>query len=252
MSVHSTHLAPLHGYSKFTQPFIHLLADLGVSGDAHCGATVQHRYDMEKQPEKPNLKQVHLIPLELLQEPGFRAHDGLPVLPGDMGENITTKGLDLYALGAGYKLHFTDRSCWMYDQLTRFVEAARGRAYIALTAITDLATILALLFHKRQLAYPLLLPVLLVLMTLPSLASWCRMHTLSSGAPIVRATGRRKPCLQIDGWRDGLMKKCYKTINGRRKERCGIMGIVERGGDVRPGMNVVVEKTDFFREMRCV
>lgn len=94
-SVVAVQLSPVHAFSK--QPFerIHLLAGLGVEGDAHCGATVKHRSRVKRDPSQPNLRQVHLMALELLhslQAQGFR------VQPGSMGENITTSGLELLAL----------------------------------------------------------------------------------------------------------------------------------------------------------
>lgn len=80
---------------------IQLLATLGVEGDAHCGTTVKHRSRMARDPNQPNLRQVHLIHAELHDE--LRAA-GLPVLPGEMGENVTTRGVDLLALPAGTRL----------------------------------------------------------------------------------------------------------------------------------------------------
>ena len=75
---------------------------MGVEGDAHLGVTVKHRSRVAKDPTKPNLRQVHLIHEELhdvLRASGFR------VAPGVMGENITTRGIDLLALPRGARLH---------------------------------------------------------------------------------------------------------------------------------------------------
>lgn len=91
-----------HTFSKQTQPSIYLLAGLGVEGDAHMGKTVKHRSRVAKDPTQPNLRQVHLIHSELhdeLQERGFKVH------AGDMGENITTRHIDLLALPRGTRLH---------------------------------------------------------------------------------------------------------------------------------------------------
>ncbi len=91
-----------HTFSKLPQPAISVIAGLGVRGDAHCGATVQHRSRVAQDPTQPNLRQVHLIHGELFNEleaQGFR------VLPGQLGENITTAGVDLLALPAGTELH---------------------------------------------------------------------------------------------------------------------------------------------------
>lgn len=87
-----------HAFSKPGCDRIALLAGLGVEGDAHLGATVQHRSRVARDPSQPNLRQVHLIHGELLDE--LRAA-GFPVAPGEMGENVTTRGIDLLALPEG-------------------------------------------------------------------------------------------------------------------------------------------------------
>ena len=90
-----------HSVSKDPQDVITLLEGLGVDGDAHLGATVQHRSRKRWRPDLPNLRQVHLIAAELHAE--LRAA-GYEVGPGHMGENITTSGLDLLALPVGTRL----------------------------------------------------------------------------------------------------------------------------------------------------
>lgn len=95
-------LSRTHTFSKHPQPQIHLLAGLGVEGDAHCGANVRHRYLARRDPTQPNLTQVHLLQAELLET--LRS-SGFPLLPGDLGENITTSGIDLLALPASTRLH---------------------------------------------------------------------------------------------------------------------------------------------------
>src|ERR1700712_3538823 len=87
-----------HRFSKGTTDTIRLLAGLGVEGDAHAGVTVQHRSRVARDPSQPNLRQVHLIHAELLDEVDDA---GFTVPPGAMGENITTRGVDLLALSAG-------------------------------------------------------------------------------------------------------------------------------------------------------
>jgi MOSC domain-containing protein YiiM len=91
-----------HHMSKPQVAFIRLLAGLGVEGDAHAGATVQHRSRVAQDPTQPNLRQLHLISGELHDE--LRGQ-GFHIGPGDMGENVTTRGLDLLALPRGTKLH---------------------------------------------------------------------------------------------------------------------------------------------------
>src|SRR5689334_16754229 len=87
-----------HRFSKTSEMSIRLLAGLGVDGDAHMGETVKHRSRVRVDPTKPNLRQVHLIHAELhdeLRQRGFEVH------PGDVGENITTRGIDLLGLPTG-------------------------------------------------------------------------------------------------------------------------------------------------------
>jgi len=93
---------PSHNFSKANQVFIRLIEGHGVEGDAHHGVTDQHRSHVKRDPTLPNLRQVHLIHAELLDE---LADKGFRILPGHMGENVTTRGLDLLSLPRGTKLH---------------------------------------------------------------------------------------------------------------------------------------------------
>ena len=90
-----------HTFSKPNQAVIDLIKGFGVEGDAHAGKKVKHRYLVEKDPKKPNLRQVHLIQAELLDELNAK---GFSVDPGQLGENITTRGVDLLALPTGTKM----------------------------------------------------------------------------------------------------------------------------------------------------
>lgn len=94
--------SPEHGPLKTPAESLPLLAGLGVEGDAHLGRKVQHRSRVARDPSQPNLRQVHLIHAELHDE--LRAA-GFAVAPGQMGENVTTRGVDLLALPAGTRLH---------------------------------------------------------------------------------------------------------------------------------------------------
>jgi MOSC domain len=87
-----------HAFSKSVLGEIELIAGLGVAGDAHCGETVKHRSRVAVDPTQPNLRQVHLIAGELLDE---LATQGFTVRPGDLGENILTHGVDLLGLPRG-------------------------------------------------------------------------------------------------------------------------------------------------------
>jgi MOSC domain-containing protein YiiM len=91
-----------HHFSKTPALSIRLLKNLGVAGDGHMGKTVKHRSRVRRDPTAPNLRQVHLIHAELFDE--LRAK-GFDVKPGDLGENVTTSGLDLLALPTGARLH---------------------------------------------------------------------------------------------------------------------------------------------------
>jgi MOSC domain-containing protein YiiM len=94
-----------HTFTKPNADGIRLLAGLGVEGDAHLGETVKHRSRVARDPSQPNLRQVHLIHAELHDE--LRAN-GFVVSPGEMGENITTRGVDLLGLPTGTRLYLGD------------------------------------------------------------------------------------------------------------------------------------------------
>ena len=91
-----------HIFSKRTQDKVVLLTGLGVEGDTHLGEKVQHRSRVRKDPNQPNLRQVHLIHAELHDELNATGFD---VSAGQMGENITTRGVDLLGLPTGARLH---------------------------------------------------------------------------------------------------------------------------------------------------
>ena len=102
----STHViavsrSPRHGVGKQSEESIRLIEGEGVDGDAHRGRTVKHRSRRRKDPDLPNLRQVHLIHAELHEELG---EAGFTVGPGEMGENVTTRGVALLALPVGARL----------------------------------------------------------------------------------------------------------------------------------------------------
>jgi MOSC domain-containing protein YiiM len=164
---------------------ITLVAGLGVLGDAHAGTLVQHRSRVRRDPNQPNLRQVHLIHAEILEE--ARAM-GYELGPGDLGENILTVGLDLLGLPTG--------------------------------TLLDL------------------------------------------GGPVVRVTGLRNPCAQINAFRPGLLKVVLLRADGTPTDepapstaspesatapvirKAGVMAVVERGGEVRPGQPITVTLPD--------
>ncbi|MBL3569191.1 MOSC domain-containing protein [Rhodovulum sulfidophilum] len=155
-----------HRFSKTCQPSIRLIAGLGVEGDAHAGVTVQHRSRVRRDPTVPNLRQVHLIGAELLET---LAAKGFALAPGDLGENVLTRGLDLLGLPEETVLHL----------------GATAR---------------------------------------------------------VRLTGLRNPCAQIESFRPGLLAEVLEhRADGSLRRKAGVMGVVETGGELRPGDPVGVE-----------
>lgn len=158
--------SPTHSFGKPAAAAIRLLADLGVEGDAHLGRTVKHRSRVAADSTQPNLRQVHLIHTELHDE--LRSA-GFEVLPGQMGENIATRGVDLLALPIGTLLRLGPEA-------------------------------------------------------------------------VVRMTGLRNPCTQLDTFRLGLKAAVLgRDESGRLVRKAGIMGVVRVSGVVRPGDVVGVE-----------
>jgi MOSC domain-containing protein YiiM len=158
-----------HSMSKKAALSIRLLAGLGVEGDAHSGVTVKHRSRVARDPTQPNLRQVHLIHGELHDE--LRAA-GFTLAPGQMGENITTRGIDLLALPTGTRLRLGPEA-------------------------------------------------------------------------VVKVTGLRNPCNQLNGIQPGLMNAVLdRDADGNLIRKAGVMGIVLVGGDVRPGDAIGVERPE--------
>jgi MOSC domain-containing protein YiiM len=90
------------GIGKIPREEVTLIANHGVEGDYHAGALVRHRSRAARDPQQPNLRQVHLMHAELFEE---LSDLGIVVKPGDMGENITTRGLPILELSPGMRLH---------------------------------------------------------------------------------------------------------------------------------------------------
>lgn len=163
--VSAVHARQSHTFSKDTVPRISLIAGLGVEGDAHCGATVQHRSRVARDPSQPNLRQVHLMHSELFDE---LARKGLHVLPGQMGENITTTGLDLLGLAEGSVLRLGAQA-------------------------------------------------------------------------LVRITGLRNPCAQIENFMPGLMAAVLdRDAQGELLRKAGVMGVVLESGEVKAGDSIAL------------
>jgi MOSC domain-containing protein YiiM len=97
-SVVALHRSTDHAFSKDPVRTLDLIAGVGVAGDVHAGPLVQHRSRVRADPTQPNLRQVHLIAAELFD---VLADLGHVVRPGELGENVTTRGLDVHALAVG-------------------------------------------------------------------------------------------------------------------------------------------------------
>jgi MOSC domain-containing protein YiiM len=95
------HASSSHAFSKTPEHSIRLIENFGVEGDAHAGATDQHLYHIRKFGQFPNLRQVHLIQAELFDEVAQKGHS---VRPGDLGENVSTRNVDLLGLPTGTRL----------------------------------------------------------------------------------------------------------------------------------------------------
>ena len=152
-----------HTFSKEPINEIYLIEGEGVEGDAHKGLTVKHRSRVKADPTQPNLRQVHLIHVELIHELQDR---GFQVQPATMGENITTEGIDLLSLPR--------------DTLLRIGHEA-----------------------------------------------------------VVRVTGLRNPCKQLNTFQEGLMQAVLdKDDEGNLIRKAGIMSVVVASGPVKPGDNI--------------
>lgn len=104
-SVVALHRSEVHSFSKQAVAEVELIAGVGVAGDAHAGPLVRHRSRVASDPTQPNLRQVHLIAMELFDVLATAGHH---VAPGDLGENVTTRGIDLHDLGIGSVLRLGD------------------------------------------------------------------------------------------------------------------------------------------------
>lgn len=154
-----------HHFSKKPAFEIRLVTGQGVAGDAHMGEKVKHRSRVAKDPNQPNLRQVHLLQTELFDEVAAK---GFRVQPGEMGENITTRGIDLLGLPEATRLEIGSEA-------------------------------------------------------------------------VLEITGLRNPCIQIDRFQEGLMRAVLdRDTSGNLIRKAGVMAVVIKGGDVRPGDRIVV------------
>jgi len=96
-----------HGFAKDQQRFIRLIQGLGIEGDAHAGSHVKHLWSRKRQPTQPNLRQIHLIASELLDE---LKSSGFDIQPGDLGENVSTRNVDFTTLPQSTLLRIGDEA----------------------------------------------------------------------------------------------------------------------------------------------
>lgn len=123
-----------NGIAKPNVGSIRLIEGHGVEGDVHCGTTVQHRSRVAQNPDQPNLRQVHLIHAELFDE---LAGQGFQVAPGDMGENITTRGVDLLGLPEGTELVLGDAARVRITGLRNPCKQLNGHALRLMNAVLE-------------------------------------------------------------------------------------------------------------------
>ncbi|KAI4242903.1 MAG: hypothetical protein L6R40_003776 [Gallowayella cf. fulva] len=267
MSIQSVHLSPTHSFTKTTQTSITLLPDHGVLGDAHAGKTVKHLYNLKVHAQKlakaqvdnpnivipvpPNLKQVHLIQVELFDEKGFddESSNG-KIKPGDLGENITTIGLNLVGMSKGTRLTFIDPENPHFPDVGRPLlgETITGNMINAVASDTTEAALLHTM--RNSITWLLVrhfpLPSLIILTTILLQKYFHRPpppKPLNNDPPSITLTGLRNPCSRINDFRSGLKAHCYvKDESGKTiGVRAGVMAVVDRGGIVKPGMKIVIE-----------
>lgn len=257
MSVLATHLSPEHSFSKLSKSSITLLEGLGVEGDCHSGKTVQHIYNIKKEKREevapsPNLRQVHLIQAGLFDEEGVHAKSwwGTRRLrAGQMGENITTIGIELLSLSEGAKLHFI--SSRAEEHCVRQILTIHGQVLILLMVVAVASAMIITSARTGIAMTSVLIATVLVLRFVHATSSTEEREEDTVATVIL--TGLRKPCQKIN------QRFGYKAKNGLREKfvikdeagkeisyKAGVMGIVAVGGVVRPGMTVVVESPEVF------
>lgn len=223
-------------FTKPNRDEIVLVAGLGVEGDIHAGVNVRHRSRVAVDPLQPNLRQVHLIQAELFDEVSGRGYE---VPAGGLGENVTTAGLDLLALPRGTILRFGVLG-------VRAVEAGSADSSTAGEAAAALHGPVAAVLAAAAAAS---LDEATARATAAVEAAVARDAARDSGTgagvdgrAAVVVCGLRNPCAQINGFRPGLLKEVLgRDEAGNTVRKAGVMGVVLRGGVVRPGDPVAVE-----------
>jgi MOSC domain-containing protein YiiM len=213
-----------YAFSKPVREQIMLVAGLGVDGDAHAGTTVKHRGRVRSDPSQPNLRQVHLLAAELFDEV---REQGYEVAPGQLGENVTTRGIDLLRLPAGTILRFGRPP----DGAAGRAQPGGGAALSGILAAARTATLSA--------------ETAAALAAVTAAGERDARHLRADGPdprPAVIVAGLRNPCAQINGLRPGLLGCVLgRDEAGNPVRKAGVMGVVLRGGRVVPGDPVAVD-----------
>jgi MOSC domain-containing protein YiiM len=257
-----------YSFSKPVRDEIVLVAGLGIEGDAHAGVTVKHRGRVVADPTQPNLRQVHLIHDELFDE--LRAQ-GYDVLPGQLGENVTTKGIDLLGLPRGTILRFGPAAAGGASGPAVVGGAsgpaaaggARGSAVAGGAASAggargSAAAVVAPVARENPVDPARHGPAADSIAAVMAAAGQATLNDATTNAVValieaagragppaettVVVTGLRNPCQQINTFRPGLLKRVIgHDQNGNLVRKGGVMAVVLHGGPIRPGDQVVVE-----------
>jgi len=239
----------IYAFTKPARDVITLVAGRGVDGDAHEGLTVKHRGRVRADPTQPNLRQVHLMQGELFDEVGTLGYD---VAAGQLGENVTTRGIDLLALPRGTVLRFgpavrglPEPTGGSSDSTAQSGEASGGADPGIADGVvagdaggTAVAGVVAV---ARRATLPG--PAAAAVVALVAAAEWDRVaRDPGDDRPAVVVTGLRNPCAQINGFRPGLLKEVLgHDADGNLIRRAGVMAVVLHGGTIRPGDAVTAD-----------
>jgi MOSC domain-containing protein YiiM len=225
-----------YAFTKPVRDEIVLIAGVGVAGDVHAGVHVKHRGRVRADPHQPNFRQVHLIQQELFAEVGEK---GYAVAAGNLGENVTTTGMDLLALPLGTILRFGPEAATGSAGATLGGAAAEAHTATASAVATSgtagpLAAVLEVAGRARLGAATAASAV--------AIAAAADRDDPHDPRPAVVLAGLRNPCGQINVFRPGLLKEVIgRTADGGVAYRAGVMAVVLRGGPIRPGHVVTAD-----------
>ena len=177
------------------------------------------------------------------------------IQPGEMGENITTTGIDLLSLGNGTKLHFVDKNHTQTEFDSRYSRILSGVSVFSLMclALNLLIGAVAMSMRNSFSWYGIALMMGIIgCLNVVALVYTTYTKLYPGEHPIITVTGVRHPCKKVEKFRSGLQEKCVVRggeKNSIIKRKAGIMAVVTRAGIVKPGMTIVVETTSRFEEL---